>query len=114
MLYRRRFGTISVKVSKAVGPIDVQAALTDDRSKAAIGIVNASKVERTVRLNIMGDKLAPKATRYLIAGQDEMAYNSPGKLPDVVTAGTDGVAFHPTHVRVPPISVALYVVDIVR
>jgi alpha-N-arabinofuranosidase len=114
MLYRRHFGTISVKVSKAVGPVDVQAALTEDRSKVTVGIVNASKSEKTVKLDFVGGEPASEATRFLITGQNEMAYNAPGRPPNVVVAETDGVAFDPNGVRVPPVSVTLYVVDIVR
>jgi alpha-N-arabinofuranosidase len=114
MLYRRHFGPISVKVSKAVGPVDVQVALTEDRSKATVGIINASDIERAVKLNVVGGRLTSKAKRYVITGEGEMAYNSPGQPPNVAAAETNSVAFDPTRVRVPPISVTLYVVDIVR
>ncbi|MHC4638525.1 MAG: alpha-L-arabinofuranosidase C-terminal domain-containing protein [Planctomycetota bacterium] len=114
MLYRKHFGSVALKVSKPTGPFHVMAALTADRKKITIGLVNVAKEETEIKINILAGKLASKAKRYIITGKDEMAYNEPGKPQNVTISEPDNVPFDPTAVPIPPLSVTMYIVDILR
>jgi DUF1680 family protein/alpha-L-arabinofuranosidase len=85
-LYRERFGTIPVEVTGDFSPMDVSAAWTTDRKRLTIGIVNPMAKQRELAINLKGVKVAGGAKQWLITGTDPMAYNEPGKDPQVVIA----------------------------
>ena len=113
-LYRKRFGTIAVSVKGLPIPLDVAVALTPDRKHATIAIVNPTLEERKLKLDLRGGKLASTGTRYLITAKDPMAYNDPGKPPAVTIAEAPVSGFDPAAIRVPPISIALYILPVSR
>jgi len=81
-LYRQQFGTQPVAVTTQ-SPLDVAAALTDDRQFLTIGIVNPTMQPLTLPVSIDGLQLEGSGTRWELAGADPMAYNEPGKSPQV-------------------------------
>ena len=113
-LYRKRFGTIAVAVKGRPVPLDVAVALTEDKRQATIAVVNPTRTAKSLELDVRGGHLAAKGVRYLIAGQDPMAYNEPGKPPAVriVEARVEG--FDPAAIQVPPLSISLTVLDVTR
>jgi alpha-N-arabinofuranosidase len=111
-LYRRRFGTIAVRVLGHPVPLDVAVALTADRRHATIAVVNPTPKTRTLRLDVQGGTLAGEAKRFLITGKDPMAYNEPGKPPAVRIAEGRAAAFDPAAIEAPPASIALFVVPL--
>ena len=114
MLYRRHFGPHAVEIKGRPVPLDLAAALTADGKAATIAVVNPAADARTLKLTIRGKKLADKATAYTITGKGAMSYNNPGKTPNVTITETKITPFTPTGLALPPLSVTLYVVDIVR
>jgi alpha-L-arabinofuranosidase len=58
-------------------------------------------------LQVNGASLNPAATLWRIAGDDERAYNEPGKPPAVSIVETKGVTVGNT-LTVPPMSMSLY------
>ena len=113
-LYRKRFGTIAVAVKGRPVPLDVAVALTEDKRQATIAVVNPTRTAKSLELDVRGGHLAAKGVRYLIAGQDPMACNEPGKPPAVriVEARVEG--FDPAAIQVPPLSISLTVLDVTR
>jgi len=92
MLYRKQFGSIPVKVNHSVDPLDVAAALTEDKRALTIGILNPTW--DTYHLTLSLDHVEPtkKARTWVIAGDNPMAYNEPGRRRNVtltVAAPTD-------------------------
>jgi alpha-N-arabinofuranosidase len=83
-LYRQHFGTIPIEVSGSVGQMDVSAAWTGDHKALTIGIVNPTRKERELAIDLKGAKLAGSGRQWLITGTDPLAYNEPGKEPQVV------------------------------
>jgi alpha-N-arabinofuranosidase len=83
-MYRQHFGTIPVEVSGSVGQMDVSAAWTGDHKALTIGIVNPTRKERELAIDLKGAKLAGSGRQWLITGTDPLAYNEPGKEPKVV------------------------------
>jgi alpha-N-arabinofuranosidase len=81
-LYRRHFGTLPVAAS-AGAPLDVAAAWTADRKTLCVAIVNPTLHKLDIPWKLTGAKLAGTGRRWQIAGDDPMAYNDPGKPPQV-------------------------------
>jgi len=106
-LYRHHYGAIPVEVVGDPILLDVAAAWTDDRKALTVGIVNPTHRAFTVPLTVQGAALTGKGRRWTIGGDDPMAYNEPGKAPQVtiVETAVDGPR---DRLEVPPLSVALY------
>ena len=113
-LYRRHFGTTAVPVEGSAGSLDVAAALTKDGRSATIAVVNPTRKAQSLALQIRGGKLGAKGRRYRISGSGPLAYNEPGKAPNVKIEEAPLADFDPGAIRVPPISIVLYVVGIER
>ncbi len=106
-LYRERFGTLPVKINGTPEPLDVCAALTEDRKVLTIGIVNPSRKEYMVPMMIKGIKVTVNGTAWRIAGNDEALYNAPDMEPQV-TIETEEIVLTNNVLLIPPISVSLY------
>jgi alpha-N-arabinofuranosidase len=106
-LYRNNFGTLPVAVTGDTGPLDVAAAWTEDHKALTIAIVNPTEQEQKLTMNLKGAKLTSKGNLWLISHSDPMAYNEPGKEPNVmiVEKPVTGVS---KKLSVPPLSISLY------
>jgi alpha-N-arabinofuranosidase len=82
-LYREHFGSIPLTITGDAYPLDVSAAWTSDRKALTIGIVNSTENELELPMELKGVKLAGKGQLWQIAHTDPMAYNEPGKEPNV-------------------------------
>jgi alpha-N-arabinofuranosidase len=110
-LYRNNFGTLPVAVTGDTAPIDVSAALTEDHKALTIGVVNPTEQECELAIDLKGAQLTGTGTLGLIANSDPMAYNEPGKEPNVVIIEkpVSGVS---NMLTVPPLSVNVYRLNI--
>jgi alpha-N-arabinofuranosidase len=106
-LYREHFGTIPVELGGDQSPLDVAAAWTADRKALTIGVVNPTDQEQTLPMKVEGATLTGGGKVWLISHTDPMAYNEPGKEPNVVIKEkpVDGVS---DKLTVPPYSINLY------
>jgi len=106
-LYRNNFGTLPVTVTGDTAPIDVSAALTEDHKVLTIGVVNPTEQEHELAMDLKGAQLTGTGTLGLIAHSDPMAYNEPGKEPNVVIVEkpVSGVS---NTLSIPPLSISLY------
>jgi alpha-N-arabinofuranosidase len=106
-LYRNNFGTVPVAITGDVQPLDVTAAWTDEHNALTIGIVNPTKEQHQLALDLKGAQLTGSGKLWLIANSDPMAYNNPGDEPKVaieeklVTSISDKL-------NVQPLSISLY------
>jgi alpha-N-arabinofuranosidase len=104
-LYKRRFGRLPVPVSGnapvpppkfPVGgnqpkrntgsdtwPLDVQAALTADRRRLTVAVVNATDTARRLRLSIGGARVAEKGASWKLESSGLEARNRAGKEPEL-------------------------------
>lgn len=78
-LYRNHFGVTPVTVSGEQGVLDVSAALSEDKSRLTIGIVNPAAESGALAVTIDGVALSGSARLWVISGEDPMAYNEPGE-----------------------------------
>jgi alpha-L-arabinofuranosidase len=104
MLYRRHFGTLPLATEGEVKDVDVAAALTADRKKITIGVVNP--LAQPIEVTVKDFKTTADGRVWTIAGTDPLAFNevsAPTRL-DVVEkpAGFDGT------LKVPPLSISLF------
>ncbi len=106
-LYRHHFGTIPVEVTGGVSPLDISAAWTGDKKALTIGIVNPAEREYELAMDLQGVKLVGTGMLWLIAHSDPMAYNEPGKKPEVVIEEKSLSDVSGT-LNVPPLSISLY------
>ncbi len=106
-LYRNNYGTVPVTVTGDTSPVDVAAAWTDDHKTLTIGVVNPTVQDYEITMDLKGVQLAGTGTLGLIAHSDPMAYNEPGKEPNVVIAEKPVSSVSNT-LTVPPLSVSLY------
>jgi alpha-N-arabinofuranosidase len=106
-LYRNKFGTLPVAVTGDTGPLDVAVAWTSDRKALTIAIVNPTEQKYKLTINLKGTKLTNTGKFWLITHSDPMAYNEPGKEPQVVIEEKmfNGVS---NKLSVPPLSISLY------
>ena len=105
-LYRERFGVLPVGVT-ADEPLDVAAALSEDKKTLTVAVVNPTMRELNVSLEVSGVALAGTGRRWQIAGKDPMAYNEPGK-PAAVVIEEDAVSGVVDAIPVAACSVTLY------
>ena len=82
MLYRRHFGVVPVAV-EATPPLDVAAAWNADRKALTVAVVNPTLNRLDIPLEVKGAQLIGAGCRWQIAGNDPMAFNTPGKTPQV-------------------------------
>jgi alpha-N-arabinofuranosidase len=92
-------------------PLDVLAALSSDRKRFLISVVNPTEEAHTITPKISGVKLRGQGKLYQIAPPDVNSTNEAGKEPAVkiVETAQNGV---PETMQVPPVSVSLYEFDV--
>lgn len=110
-LYRNEFGTIPVKTSGQTKGLDISAALTEDEKALTIGVVNYTEQDKELIINSEGAKLNGNGTLYVIHSSDPMAYNEPGKEPEVKIV-TEVLMSVPEVLKVPALSINIYKLDI--
>jgi len=106
-LYREHFGKIPVTITGDAYPLDISAAWTSDRKALTLGIVNPTENELELPLELKGAELSGKARLWQIAHTDPMAYNEPGKEPNV-TIKEKTVSKISRKLSVPALSINLY------
>jgi alpha-N-arabinofuranosidase len=106
-LYREHFGSIPVDITGDAYPLDVSAAWTGDRKALTIGVVNPTENELELPMELKGAELPSKARLWQIAHTDPMAYNEPGKEPNVTIKEKTGSKIS-RKLSVPPLSINLY------
>jgi alpha-N-arabinofuranosidase len=109
-LYRQRYGTIPVAVTGAPQPLDVAAALTEDRRTLTLGVVNAMGEPMPLDLSIAGIALTGKGRLWRIAGADPQACNDAGSTP--VAIQEESVSELGSKLVLPPYSATLYRLDV--
>jgi alpha-N-arabinofuranosidase len=132
-LYRDDFGTLPVEVTGnspqkvlegTVGvdkpkvssgsptyPMDVAAALTGDRRKLTVAVVNPTQAAHEMDFHVDGVELQDGGILRRIAAPNLDADNEPGKPPEVPIRETR-LSERPASVTLPPLSISLYVFDV--
>jgi alpha-N-arabinofuranosidase len=128
-MYRDHFGTIPVAVSgdspqpkpsfpaggdqPAVNPgsdtypLDVSAALSEDRKVVTIAVLNPSDAKQSMKLAVNGTRLASHGTLWQMAPSNVDAVVAVGKTPEVAVE-EHKLGSAPETIEVPPFSVNIY------
>jgi alpha-N-arabinofuranosidase len=112
-LYRLHFGTIPVEIGGAPEPLDVAAAWRENGRALTISIVNPTRQEQTLDLQIDGRVLPARARLWRVSGTDERACNVPGKPPQVVVQEAAAAPIA-RQLVVPPMSASLFELTMTR
>jgi len=107
MLYRNHFGEIPVKVIGTPEPLDIAAALTEDRDGLTIGVVNPSNSKMELELNVLDATPTNTVEKWEITASDPMAYNEPGKAAQVKIK-KKSVRITNNQLQISPLSVTVY------
>ncbi len=110
-LYRNHFGTVPVTVTGDAYPLDIAAAWTSDRKALTVAIVNPTEQEHELPVDLEGVRLSGRGRLLLIANEDPMAYNEPGKEPRVkiVEKTIDNIS---SKLEAPALSISLYLLPV--
>jgi alpha-N-arabinofuranosidase len=128
-MYREHFGSVPVEVSgdspqpkpiyPAGGdqpkvnpgsdtyPLDVSAALTEDRKTLTFAVLNPSDSEQKIKLSITGAKISTHGRLWRMAPASVDATITVGQKPGVEVQEEE-LTFVPETVAVPPFSVSIY------
>lgn len=110
-LYRSCFGEIPVKVSGTPEPLDVAAAWKEGRRIITLAVVNPTRLQETLTVSFKGAKIPKTCRLWRISGENEMAYNEPGKEPAVKIQEISQAPFS-GKLAVPPLSISLFELEI--
>lgn len=105
-LYRKEFGVIPVAIEGAPEPLDVMAALTEDRKALTLSIINPTAKAVTLPLTWKGSAVTGQGKRWEIADSDPMVYNDP-ETPEKVVIRESTVGGLESGVEVKPYSATL-------
>ncbi|MBN1766126.1 MAG: hypothetical protein JW860_12770, partial [Sedimentisphaerales bacterium] len=83
MLYRNHYGAIPIEISGNSDPLDVVAAWTEERKAITVGLINPTENDLALTVDWKDVILKGSADLWCIKNQDPMAYNEPGKEPQV-------------------------------
>jgi alpha-L-arabinofuranosidase len=89
----------------------VAAAWTEDRRALTVAIVNPTRSAQKLQMELTGANLAGTGRLWTIGGPDDMAYNEPGKEPQV-TIEEKAVSGISGSIDVTPISISLFRLDV--
>jgi len=106
-MYRTHFGEIPVEVGGVPQPLDVAAAWTADRKAVTIGVVNPTKTEVEINIDLSYAKISPEGRLWCVTGPDAMAYNDPGKEP-VVPISEGAARIASDKLKVAPLSATIF------
>jgi alpha-L-arabinofuranosidase len=109
-LYRRHYGTVPLAVTGAPQPLDVGAALTEDRKTLTLGVVNPMGEPMPLELSLSGVTLSGGGKLWRISGTDPQAYNDANSKP--VAIQEESVKDLGSRIMLPPYSVTLYRLDV--
>lgn len=109
-------GTVGVdKPEKTSGsatyPLDIMAALSKDHKVLTISVVNPTKKEQHIKLNITGGLISNNAKKWIITGPNIKARNVAGKKPEITLRESDVKNFKRS-ISISPISVCIYRVSV--
>ena len=106
-LYRNHFGNVPVAVTGDASPLDVSVAWARNHRALTIGVVNPTEQKRELTMDLRGTRLRRSGKLWRIAHTDPMAYNEPGKEPNVVIEEEPVTGLSDT-LSLPPLSISLY------
>jgi alpha-N-arabinofuranosidase len=106
-LYRKRFGSIPLKIEGETRPLDIAATLDETSDTLVISVVNPTWDEVTMNVKIENAEAGFVAEHWSVAAPDDMAYNEPGKAEKVIIRGPIRLSNRKT-LKIDPYSINIY------
>jgi alpha-N-arabinofuranosidase len=133
-LYREHFGTIPVTVTgnspqkevrgtvlvdkpevpsgSETYPLDVMGALSTDKKKLTLSIINPTFNDREIDISVTGVSMKKGCNMYQIKAPDIRATNMVGRIPRITVVNSK-LAAVPVTFKVAPLSITLYEFDVI-
>ncbi len=111
-LYRQRFGTLPLAIEGGVKDLDIAAALSADRTRLTVGIVNPLAQAVDVPVEVKGLATGAAGRVWTVAGEDPKAFNdaaAPTRLDIAESAATAGASL-----KAPPLSISVFEFPLAR
>jgi alpha-N-arabinofuranosidase len=105
-MYRAHYGERPLVLKDVPEPYDVVAALTKDGRALTVAVVNPTKDELALTLDLAGLSVGAAGKSWSVAGADEFAHNTPGQPRVVDIKRTDSVSTNA--LRVPALSATVF------
>ena len=102
-----RQNPVPVEVTGDASPLAVSVAWARNRRALTIGVVNPTKQERELMIDLRGARFRRSGKLWRIAHSDPMAYNEPGEEPNVVIEEEPITGVSET-LSLSPLSISLY------
>ena len=90
-LYRAQFGSVPVKLTGDMRPMDMAAALNEKGDTLVLSAVNPTWDSQVIDMQILNSASKGEVEKWSITGPDDMAYNEPGKEEQVIITGPEKV-----------------------
>jgi len=112
-LYREHFGIIPVTISGTPEPLDVVVAMTEDKSKLTIAIMNPTAKAQKLPFKLDETKIDPTVKINYIYSENDMDYNEPGKEMKIKIEQTT-TRIIGNKLSVPPKSVSIFTINLIK
>jgi alpha-L-arabinofuranosidase len=109
-LYRNHFGSLPVSLQGIPEPLDISAALDEERKQLTLAIVNPDSVKMDFNLEIVGFEDQTITEILEIANPDPMSYNAPGEPRMIDIKSREPVVN--SYLAVPPYSISLVKINL--
>ena len=106
-LYRNHFGQIPVEIAGEFDQLDVSAALSADRQKLTVAIVNPTHQKYEVSLNLEHGRSFSCRRSWRITAPEEGSFNEPGK-PELVKIEQKKADVDTSKIQISDLSVSLF------
>ncbi|MFN8206992.1 MAG: alpha-L-arabinofuranosidase C-terminal domain-containing protein [Bacteroidales bacterium] len=107
-LYRQVFGTIPVGITGETRPLDIAATLNEAKDKLTVSIINPTREEVTLPLELLNGSLTGEAEQWQVSATDDMATNEPGRPENVRIEGPLKITPGKT-LKIGPVSINIFV-----
>jgi alpha-N-arabinofuranosidase len=104
-MYRAHYGQTPLTVTEPAAPYDVTAALGAGEKTLTLGVVNPTKEELVLNLQLSGATVSTSGKRWCVTGADEQQHNTPGQ-PRAIDIQQAEAA--PTALKVPALSATVF------
>jgi alpha-N-arabinofuranosidase len=112
-LYRQNFGNIPVQIDNNIPNLDIAIALSSDKNKLTIAVVNSSPSSENISFDLANIKVSRNGKQWLIQHSDPEIYNEPDEKPNVRIVESD-LYFTKKDLSIPGYSILMVKLDIRR
>jgi len=112
-LYRRKYGSVPVKIDGETRPLNIGATLTQGGDTLTLSVVNPTLDEVEFPLSVTGSMPDPSVEVWKITAPDIMSTNEPGREPAVQITGPENIKAG-RKLKVGPASITIFRIPLIN